>query len=47
MAEEEAKARMEPLLRFDSVNDEEKAFLKKKEQELSKLLEEQKELTKK
>lgn len=36
---------MDPILRFDSVGDEEKAFLKKKEQELQKMLDEQKELT--
>jgi hypothetical protein len=39
-AEEEAKAAMEPILRFDSAKDEEKEYLRRKEQELTRLLEE-------
>jgi hypothetical protein len=34
-------------LRFDSVNDEEKAFLKKREQELERMLEEKEEMSRK
>lgn len=40
-AEEEARAAMEPILRFDSIRDEEKEFLKRKEQDLERLLEQQ------
>jgi len=41
MAEEEAKAAMMPILRFDSINDEEKDIMRQKEQDLQRLLEEQ------
>lgn len=34
LAEEEAKAAMIPILRFDSINDEEKDIMRQKEQEL-------------
>ena len=39
LAEEEAKAQMEPILRFDSINDEEKDIMRQKERELQKMLE--------
>jgi hypothetical protein len=47
MAEEEAKAAMMPILRFDSINDEEKDIMRQKEQDLQRLLEEQKDLAQK
>jgi len=41
LAEEEARLQMEPILRFDSINDEEKDIMRQKELELQRLLEEQ------